>query len=291
MANGKISFIEKVKTLAHITRPVNVIMVVFGVFVTLLAGLKQIPPLGIFIPTMLAGACISSAGNAINDYYDIDIDRINRPNRPLPSGKITLVGIWTYAAVLFGIGILATLLLPVASFLCFSLALINSILLCIYAYRLKKSGFFGDLLISYLVASVFIFAAIPVHNFKIGFILAIAAFFTNSAREVLKDIEDIPGDKLFKAHTLPVIIGKKNSLIVVSSFLFVSILVSPFPYTLGILSFPYLLVALFVDGLFLYTIYMLSKKSDLKTISRNQRLIKFGALLGLVAFLAGAIPL
>ncbi len=283
-----VSFSEKIKTLIEISRPVNVAMVVFGVLVTLFARPPGPMPFGILFPAIFAAAAITAAGNAINDYYDFQIDKINRPDRPLPSKKITLRGIWTYAFALFGIGLVLSILLPPVSF---AIALINTILLCVYAYRLKTSGFFGDLIISYLVASVFIFAATAIGNLQIGFILAVAAFFTNAAREVLKDLEDIRGDKLFGVRTIPMIIGAKKSVIVVSSFLFISILVSPFPYTLGILTFSYLIVAFVADGIFAYIIYLLRKDTSLKTIAKTQRLVKFGALFGLIAFLAGAIPL
>ncbi len=288
MANKKISLSEKVKTLVEISRPINIIMVIFGVAVTLLAGLNKVPPLELLIPAVVAAAFIAAAGNAINDYYDINIDRINRPDRPLPSGKITKRGIWAYAIVLFGIGIAISVLLTLSNFV---IALVNSILLAVYAARLKKSGFLGDIVISYLVASVFIFAAVAINELKIGFILAVAAFFTNAAREVLKDLEDIKGDKLFGARTLPMLMGRKKAIIVVSSFLTVSILVSPFPYTLGILNWPYLPVAFLADGIFAYLIYILNKRTDQKAVALTQRLVKFGALIGLVAFLAGALPI
>ncbi|HIJ97791.1 TPA: UbiA family prenyltransferase [archaeon] len=281
------SFIDKIKTLVDISRPLNVAMVVFAVVVTHFARPPGPLHLEILIATSIAAAFIAAAGNAINDYYDVFIDRINRPDRPLPSGKITLRGIWAYAFALFAIGIMVSLLLPFWSFL---IAFTNAFLLAIYAYRLKRSGFFGDLIISYLVASVFIFAGTAIGNLEIGFILAIAAFFTNTAREVLKDLEDIKGDKMFGARTLPLMAGKKNSIITVSSFLIISILVSPFPYTLGILTYPYLVMAFAADGIFVYIIYLLRKSTDLRTISKTQRLVKFGALVGLVAFLVGAIP-
>ncbi len=288
MAKRNASFLEKIKVLVEVSRPINITMVVFGVVVTLLAGLNKMPPFNILVPAVVAAAFIATAGNAINDYYDINIDIVNRPDRPLPSGKITKRGIWAYAIVLFGIGIAVSVLLnPFA----FAIALANSILLAVYAARLKKSGFLGDLLISYLVASVFIFAAVSINELKIGFILAVAAFFTNSAREVLKDLEDIKGDKLFGARTLPMLIGRKKAIIIVSSFLAVSILVSPFPYTLGILNWPYLLVAFAADGIFAYLIYVLNRRTDQKAVTITQRLVKFGALIGLLAFLAGALPI
>lgn len=282
----KLNLIEKAKVLVQISRPLNILMVVFGAVVTTLAALGKLAPFNVLIPVILTAAFIATAGNAINDYYDIGIDRINRPERALPSGKITAKGLWAYAIVLFALGILSSMFLD---FYCIVLAVANTILLGVYAYKLKKSGFFGDLLISYLVASVFIFSALAINTIKIGLILAIAAFSTNTAREILKDLEDVKGDKLFGARTLPVIWGKKKSIAIVTAFLILSILVSPLPYLLGILSSFYMIFALFADVIFAFTIYSLFQNSDLKSVKANQFKIKLGAIIGLLAFLAGIV--
>lgn len=281
-------FFSKLKILVEITRPLNVAMVAVGVFIATLAGLGEIAPFVVLVPAIFAAMLISAAGNALNDYYDIEIDNINRPHRPLPSGKIAPIEVWAYAIVLFASGVVLSLFLPILSII---IAAVNSILLAFYASHIKKSGFFGNLLISYLVASVFAFGSAAVGNLKIGAFLAIAAFFTNAGREVLKNLEDIRGDKMFGAKTIPILEGGKKSLFIIAAFLVVSILVSPIPYFLGILSLYYLIVAFFADGIFISVILFLYKSKTLKTVSRCQQLIKVGAIIGLIAFLVGTIPL
>lgn len=284
----EVGLLEKAKTFVHITRPLNCVMVGVAVFISILVGFGAIAPNDILIPAIVAAVCINAAGNALNDYYDEEIDAVNKPDRALPSGRITPAGLWIYAVALFAIGNIAALLylplIPIA------IAIINSVLLAAYASKLKKIGFFGNILVSYLVASVFAFGAAAVHALAIGVILAIAAFFTNAAREVLKDLEDVKGDKLGGAQTLPMSEGRKKTMAVVVSFLIIAILVSPLPYLLEILSLYYMLLILVADIVLLWVIASVLKKTTLKNAKINQRRIKVASIIGLLAFLVGTVP-
>ncbi len=283
----KITLLEKVRYLAQSTRPINLLMIFAGVLITIYVGLKGFSSLKLTLLTAFAAVSIAAGGNAINDYYDIDIDVINRPNRPLPSGKIKPKTIWVFSILLFILGISFSLLLPLLNLV---IAVINSILLGLYASKLKRSGFFGNLLISYLVASVFIFSAAAIGKLLIGVFLAIVAFFTNAAREILKDMEDVKGDKLFGAKTFPMLEGRKKSVVVVNAFLIIGILLSPIPYLIGLLSLYYMLFAFLTDILFVYVICSITKSASIKNIKVNQKRVKIAAIIGLLAFLAGTVP-
>lgn len=286
--NAENLVLGKLKTLVELTRPVNVAMVGVAIILSIFIALGEIAPFYITIPAILAAMFIAAAGNALNDYYDIEIDNINRPERPLPSGKITAIGVWAYALILFAAGIIFSMFLPLAAII---IAIVNSALLIVYASHLKKSGFLGNILVSYLVASVFAFGSVAVGKLVIGILLSVVAFFTNAAREVLKDMEDLKGDEMFGAKTIPILEGKNKSIVIISSFLITSILVSPLPYLLRILSFYYFIVVLIADVIFVLVVISLYKNSEIKNIKRQQQIIKIGALVGLMAFLIGAIPL
>ena len=283
----KSSTSEKLTYLFQSTRPFNLVMIAAGILITLYVGLQAVAPFDIMIPAIVAAVLIAAGGNSINDYYDVDIDIVNRPDKPLPSGKIKPNELWTFSILLFVGGILTSLLLP---FLCIVLAVVNSILLGLYASKIKRSGFFGNILISYLVASVFAFGGAAIHKLLIGIFLAIVAFFTNAAREILKDMEDIKGDEMFGAKTFPMLEGRKKSIVIIVSFLIVAILISPIPYLLGILSLYYMIFAIITDLIFVYAIYSITQSSALKVIKLNQKRIKIAAIIGLMAFLAGTIP-
>jgi geranylgeranylglycerol-phosphate geranylgeranyltransferase len=158
-----------------------------------------------FIVTTICGA-----GNVLNDYFDRDIDTVNRLERPLPSGAITPKNAATWAGILFTLGILATL---ATSTWCIAITVSNSILLIAYAAKLKKMPLFGNLSISYLSGSVFFFGGVFTTPEAFSIILPLFAitFFGTFAREILKAAEDIEGDAIGGAKTLPMILGVQKS--------------------------------------------------------------------------------
>src|SRR3989344_737409 len=87
-----------------ILRPLNGIMSIIAVYVgTLVAGALLVPSLNLLLG-MLVVFLVSGAGMIINDIFDIEIDRVNKPERPLPSGRITKKKAWAYSILLFIIG-------------------------------------------------------------------------------------------------------------------------------------------------------------------------------------------
>ena len=165
------------------------------------------------VPSLLLAvivALITAGGNVINDIFDIDIDRINRPDRPLPAGEISPGAAKTYALALFLSGIvLAALTTP----LCLAIALINSVILVAYAARLKRTPLIGNVAVAYLTASVFLFGGAFAGVFGLISNLSLAAItlLATLAREVLKDAEDVEGDAAGGARTLPMIIGIRRT--------------------------------------------------------------------------------
>lgn len=156
---------------------------------------------------------ITAAGNVINDYYDAEIDAINRPDRPIPSGVITQRQALCYAIILAGLGNLIGFLLAPAPLII--IAVFNTIILWLYASSLKKKPFFGNLAVSYLSASMFLFggALAGMPGLILNIPVAGATFFVMIARELIKDVEDIPGDQEDGARTLPIIIGIRKTVI------------------------------------------------------------------------------
>lgn len=192
----------------QIVRPVNAcvagIAVLLGV---LIAGVEVTPILFLLV---VAVFCITSAGNVVNDYFDRDIDAINRPKRPIPSGAVSIRGALFYSAILFLAGIVcAALVHP----FCFGMACVNSVLLVAYAARLKGVPLAGNLVVSYLAGSIFLFggAAAGLEGLVVNLPLAGIVFLPMTAREILKDAEDVEGDREGGARTLPMVIGVLTS--------------------------------------------------------------------------------
>lgn len=194
--------------LVRITRPHNAVVAGLTALLGYLVatGTLTVPSL---LPAVVV-ALITAAGNVINDVYDVEIDRINRPERPIPSGAISLAGAKAYAAALFAGGIaLATL----TTALCLLIALVNTLILVIYAVWLKRTPGVGNVAVAYLTASVFLFggAFAGIEGLVQNVSLAAIAFLATLAREVLKDAEDVDGDAAGGARTLPMIIGIRRT--------------------------------------------------------------------------------
>jgi geranylgeranylglycerol-phosphate geranylgeranyltransferase len=171
---------------------------------------------------------VTGAGNAINDYYDAEIDRVNRPERPIPSGSVTEPQALSLSAVLFIAGILLSLF---TNPLCAEIAVANSILLVLYAAWLKRTPGLGNAAISYLTASIFLFGgAFSGMDGLVRVIpIALITFLAMLARELWKDAEDLEGDASGGADTVPIRIGVQKTVQIGFFFLMAAILASLVP--------------------------------------------------------------
>lgn len=209
-----------------ITRPVNSIVAgLAGVLGSLIATGTLVPEAAVVIGIV---AFVTAAGNVVNDYCDAGIDAVNRPERPIPAGTVSLRGALIYAALLFTVG---NLLALATNPLCLGIALFNSALLVLYAVRLKATPFLGNLAVAYLSASIFLFggAFAGMDGLLATLPVAGVTFLAMTAREVLKDAEDIEGDRAGGARTLPMIVGVDRSVGIAFAFALAAALLSMLP--------------------------------------------------------------
>ena len=151
---------------------------------------------------------ITGAGNAINDYYDREIDAINRPKRPIPSGRILPGAAFRYSLALFAAG---CILAGLVNQICLFVAAFNSILLFFYARNLKATPLAGNISVAFLTGSTFLFggaaagaAGLVANQVPFGL-----SFLASMSREIAKDIEDMAGDRQGGARTLPILAGER----------------------------------------------------------------------------------
>ncbi len=192
----------------RILRPVNAVMAGIASLLGVIVATGTIPPQSLLlIPVVVL---ITGAGNAVNDYYDRDIDAVNRPDRPIPRGEVTPAGALRYSAVLFVAAVL--LAIPVSPE-CLALAVVNSLVLVVYARNLKGLPLAGNLAVAYLSGSIFLFggAYAGLEGLLLNIPVAGITFLCMTSREVLKDAEDIEGDRIGGARTLPMITGVGNA--------------------------------------------------------------------------------
>lgn len=228
---------------------------------------------------------VTGAGNAINDYYDVEIDRINKPNRPIPSGRISIPAALYFSLALFAAGTACAFLINVP---CGLIALFNSLLLIYYASTLKRTALLGNLTVGYLTGSTFLFGGAVFferEGLESVFVLFLLATLATVAREIVKDIEDMDGDMKDGARTLPIVIGAGRSAYLAASIGLVAVLASPLPYLQSLMSVRYLFLVAVADLLFAVAVYRILGKGD---PAGSSRMFKMAMAFALISFLAGA---
>jgi geranylgeranylglycerol-phosphate geranylgeranyltransferase len=226
---------------------------------------------------------ISGAGNAINDYYDFKIDSINRPERPIPSGRVKLKEALYVSYLLFALGTFTAFSIQQ---ICGVIAFFNSLMLILYAKTLKSTPFLGNLSIGYLTGSTFLFGAsvFGFEGLKALFVLFVLSALAITAREIVKDIEDMEGDKMEGIDTLPLRIGAKKASYIAVLIGFLVIFFSPLPYLMSVLGLPYLYFVLLADLGFFAAIHQLL---TLKNPAKSSKMFKIAMFFALLAFIAG----
>ncbi|MGP8321909.1 MAG: geranylgeranylglycerol-phosphate geranylgeranyltransferase [Methanosarcinaceae archaeon] len=228
---------------------------------------------------------ITGAGNTINDYFDVDIDTVNKPLRPIPSGRIGLSQALYFSLILFAAGITLAFLINT---ICVLIALFNSLLLIYYARTLKRTVLFGNLTVGYLTGSTFLFggAVFGIAGLKALLVLFLLATFATIAREIVKDIEDMEGDMKDGANTLPIKIGAKKSAYVAASVGSLAVLASPIPYMQSMLNPTYLYVVGVADILFAVAVFEIIIRNN---AARSSKLFKIAMFFALLSFAAGSV--
>jgi 4-hydroxybenzoate polyprenyltransferase len=227
---------------------------------------------------------IAAAGYIINDYYDIKIDYINRPDKvvvgKLIKRRIALTThmVFTYFGIL--IGVLLNLFVGIVN-------LTAGFVLWFYSNHLKRIPLIGNLSIALLTAAgLMVVNILYPKNLMLVFIYAVFAFFINLIREIIKDLEDWKGDQAFGCKTLPVIWGirktKRLLLLIVSIFIFliVSLTLKLDNYFLKIY-FVFLAIPAIV---FVQRLIRADSKKDFYLLSGFSKLIMLSGIISMIFF-------
>jgi 4-hydroxybenzoate polyprenyltransferase len=194
-----------------------------------------------FIFLVLASVFIAAAGYIINDYFDLNIDQVNKPDKVVVNIIINRRWVIFWHMFLSLLGLFFTVsALPIAEY--WHLVLINFasiILLWFYSTNLKKQLLIGNLLIALLTAwtiLIIFFSKYPLHIhslllvghdevrfFRFTILYAAFAFIISLIREVIKDMEDMEGDRKYGCRTMPILWGVNASKVFVAVWIIVLI--------------------------------------------------------------------
>ncbi len=226
-----------------------------------------------------------AGGNVINDYFDVEIDRVNKPFRPLPSKVVAAKGAFSFAILLFALGVfLSIFIFPSAVFV----SVITSIGLFFYSAKLKQTVFLGNIAVSLFSASAFVYGGIAVGRWHGALVPAGFAFLFHLGREIIKDIEDQGADKTVSAQTLPLRFGTKTALKVTTVVFFSLILFTFFPYIFGIYGEIYFWVVLIgVDLVIVAALGFMWKHPSPESLRRISATLKADMPIGLLAIYLG----
>ena len=250
----------------------------------------------ISIPIILAMITVffeTAAGNVINDYFDYNIDLVNKPERPIPSGRISLENGKRYAYLLFLAGTICGFLISfqTGNWIPFIIVLIADVILYLYAYKLKTTPLIGNLAVGFMTGFGFVFGGFTINNPDIvttSIFLGFFAFVMTTAREIVKDIEDVEGDKKDGARTLPILIGKKTPAILATILIIVDCALCPLLYTYHIFGILYLAIIAIAVILFIYSAILILKSQDEATAHKSSKLLKIGMLIAFLSFALGS---
>ncbi|MHA7944510.1 geranylgeranylglycerol-phosphate geranylgeranyltransferase [Formosa sp. 3Alg 14/1] len=258
-----------------------------------------------FAMLILATICLASAGNIINDIYDVETDSVNKPHRVIIGKSLSETTAYNLFIALnvvgVGLGFYLSHAIEKSSF--FALFVIISVLLYLYASYLKRTCIIGNIIISILVGLsliiVGLFDLIPAITFEnqanqrmvFQLIMGYAgmAFLLNFIREIVKDIEDINGDYVSGMQTLPILIGRSRAS-KIALILTCAPLISLIYYVIIYLYSAPLKVAYFIFliiGPLLYILFELfsaKSKKDYHKISNALKLVMLTGVLSLLLY-------
>lgn len=275
----------KIATVSDLIKP----ELPFSAGVCVLAGevlaLGHLPDAIHAIFGFLVGFFISASAMVSNDYFDQEVDKINRPNRPLPSGRATGKQVVILTIILSAIGLLAAAFLGISTLV---LALITWVLGMSYNWRFKSSGLPGNMMVAFSVSVTFIFGGLAVGNLN-GLVLTfgLLAFIFDLSEEIVNGALDAKGDEKRASKSIAIVYGRKAAMLLSGSLFALFIAISFVPYLAGWLGPLYVGMVSCIDIAIILLFVVLNTRSG--RIEEERRIVRFlyiTMLFFLLSFLA-----
>jgi 4-hydroxybenzoate polyprenyltransferase len=222
----------------------------------------------------LMAAVLNAGNNALNQIYDLEIDRVNKPRRPLPSGRLGAGEAWVFTTITYAVALaLAWLVAPDGRHECFWLVVAATVATLVYScppLRTKQRGIWANVTIAIPRGVLLKVAGWSSVKTMVGvepwFIGAIFGLFLLGA-STTKDFADMEGDRKGGCRTLPLIYGVKRAAWMISPSFVIPFLLISYGAFNGILTGNFVLLQALAAGMTLYGIYvcylMLRRPEDL----------------------------
>jgi geranylgeranylglycerol-phosphate geranylgeranyltransferase len=282
------SLMTKAKAIADLVRPELPIAGGICVVAGEIIALGSLPTAFVGIMGFLTGFFISGAAMITNDYFDLEVDKVNHPQRPLPSGRISLTELLILTCLFSVAGFLtAALLGPLA----LTFAVFIWIVAILYNWRYKETGLLGNIMVGLSVAWFFIFGGVAVGELTNGLVwtFGVLAFIFDLGEEIAADAMDMEGDQKRSARTIALLHGK-NYALYASSFLFILFVVVSFlPFIMGWLGIIYLVIFVPMDIAALYLCLKLLKSQTVEEGRARIRQLYLTITIFVIVFVASSV--
>ncbi len=275
---------SKAYNLILITRPLNLILGIRSIATgAVITGVTE-PRIKVLL-ACFSGAMIMAAGNVINDYFDLDIDRVNKPFRPLPSGELQPQAALVFAIILFALAIFLSIFINFNAVL---VATFTALGLFAYSAILKRKILVGNVAVSLFASLAFVYGAISVDRWDKALIPAGLAFLFHLGREIIKDVEDQAADESCSSQTLPIRYGQRIAFIVITFVFAILIVFTLVPYLLDIYGKRYFWTVLVgVDLVIVVAVAVMWARPQPESLRRISAVLKVDMLVGLFAVFLG----
>lgn len=252
-------------------------------------------PLSMSIQTALliffSMAFITSAGFAINDYFDRESDAVIKPKRPIPAGALSLKQVVAISGVLFAVGLVMASLI---NWLSFAIIAADSLVLLVYSFMVKrKSGFVANVLVGILTGTAFLYGEATITAPATLSLISLSLYpiaFGTIGGNVLRDILSVEGDSKVGYPTLPQKIGNYNAAKVGAVFFLLTGLFAPLPFFLGNFTVYYLPLILLWSILLIYSsLRLITSGSTVQNVRKYERIVTMSMMLLPLALIVEAI--
>ncbi|MEM0466931.1 MAG: UbiA family prenyltransferase [Candidatus Thermoplasmatota archaeon] len=289
---------KKILAIWQLMRLEHGVMLALAILVGSLIAGTTFPAVDKFLLTFCTALFLEASTFALNDYFDYSIDKKNnRTDRPLVRGDISPRTALLLFAFLFPLGILASYFVNLT---CFVIAVVTALFAVVYDMVLKKRKLVGNFFIAYIMAIPFVFggaAVLPDDMFSVALppailVVAVIAFLAGAGREIMKDVMDFEGDKIFGVKSFPAYIGIRASNGVAAMFYIAAVLLSFVPFFVASFEQYYFNVVYFLpifitDTMLLSTsLQLLLKKNVQMKMLRTFTLVAL--FIGLLGFLVSS---
>jgi geranylgeranylglycerol-phosphate geranylgeranyltransferase len=229
---------------------------------------------------------LSASALILNDVFDLEVDRVNAPERAIPSGAVT-VGEAVGLSVPVTLGGLASAWAIGPSALAFGVFI--WVIGFLYNWKFKRSGLPGNLMVAVSVGSCFVLGGMAVGQpwNRLVWFLALGAFLIDLAEEIAGDAMDMEGDRLLGSQSLALRFGRTAALRISAGIFALLFILSLLPLIRGWMGVQYLLAIIVADTCLLYFTFKLLRSRDSKDGVLAMRGIYLGFTAGMIVYILG----